>query len=122
MKSIAELEAVQKKTLASANLGDDRAGARVVVGLATCGIAAGAKPVLDALVDEVGKRGLAGVTVVQTGCIGMCRLEPIVEVTCPGRQKMTYVKVTPDMASRIVGEHIVGGTPVAEFTIGAAEA
>ena len=69
--------------------------------------------------DEVNKRGLLDVTVAQTGCIGMCRLEPIVEISVPGKEKVTYVKVNPDMVPRIVSEHVVNGNPVTEYTIGA---
>ena len=94
-------------------------GVRVVVGMATCGIAAGARPVLNAFVDEVAKRHLNHVTVTQTGCIGMCQLEPIVEVFVPGQEKVTYCKVSPEKAARIVVDHLVNGQPVAEYTVGA---
>ena len=87
--------------------------------MATCGIAAGAKPVLNAFVDEIAKRDVKGVSVQQTGCIGMCQYEPIVEVTEPGKEKVTYVKMTPEKAVRVVNDHIVNGNPVAEFTVGA---
>ena len=96
--------------------------ARVVVGMATCGIAAGARPVMLAFVEEINKRKLDHVTVSQTGCVGMCRLEPMVDVYVPGQEKVTYVKLTPDMVPRIVTEHIVNGRAVEEYTIGAAEA
>lgn len=121
MKSLAELEAIRQKTLDQVNLRKDREGTRVVVGMATCGIAAGARPVLVAFMDEIGKRGLTDVTVAQTGCIGMCRLEPMVEITTPGQEKVTYVNVKPDMVARIVTEHVVNGNPVTQFTIGAAD-
>ena len=96
--------------------------ARVVVGMATCGIAAGARPVMLAFMDEIAKRHLDHVTVSQTGCAGMCRLEPMVDVYVPGQEKVTYVKLTPEMVPRIVTEHIVNGRIVEEYTIGAAEA
>ena len=99
----------------------DENAARVVIGMATCGIAAGARPVMLAFMEELKKRNLQHVTVSQTGCIGMCRLEPMVDVILPGQEKVTYVKVKPDMVDRIVTEHLIGGTPVAEYTIGAAE-
>ena len=121
MKSFAELEAIRQKTLDKVNLRREHEGTRIVVGMATCGIAAGARPVMLAFLDEVSKRGLLDVTVSQTGCIGMCRLEPIVEITVPGQDKVTYVRVTPDMVPRIVTEHVVNGKPVDEYTIGAAE-
>lgn len=119
MKSVQELEAIRKRALETVNIRRDRGtGTRVVVGMATCGIAAGARPVMLAMVDEVAKRSLSDVTVSQTGCIGVCRLEPIVEVYRPGEDKVTYVKVGPEMVSRIVAEHIVNGKPVREYTIG----
>ena len=86
-----------------------------------CGIAAGARPVLNAFLEEVAKRELKNVTVSQTGCIGVCRLEPIVEVYVPGQEKVTYVKMTPDKVASIVSEHLVNGRVVTEYTIGAAE-
>ncbi|MDR1619741.1 MAG: (2Fe-2S) ferredoxin domain-containing protein [Clostridiales bacterium] len=122
MKSIQELEAIRKKTLESINLRKDTEGTRIVVGMATCGIAAGARPVLTAFMDEAAKRNLQHVVVAQTGCIGVCRLEPIVEVYQPGKEKVTYVKVTPDMVGKIVTEHIVNGNPVTGYTIGYYEA
>ncbi|MEL7602354.1 MAG: (2Fe-2S) ferredoxin domain-containing protein [Bacillota bacterium] len=122
MKSLQELEAIRKKTLDTISLRKDAEGTRVVVGMATCGIAAGARPVLTAFMDEVAKRNLQNVIVAQTGCIGVCRLEPIVEVYKPGEEKVTYVKMTPDMVGRVVTEHIVNGKVVDEYTIGYYEA
>ena len=118
MKSIAELEAIRQRTLDQVNLRREHEGTRIVVGMATCGIAAGARPVLVAFMDEISKRKLLDVTVAQTGCIGMCRLEPIVDITCPGKEKVTYVHVKPEMVARIVSEHVVNGNPVEEYTIG----
>ena len=120
MKSLAELQAIRDKMRQQIDLrdsGDDRI--RVVVGMATCGIAAGARPVLNAFVDEVNKRHLEHVTVTQTGCIGMCQYEPIVEVLEPGKEKVTYVKMTPEKAVRVVNDHLVNGNVVTEYTIGA---
>lgn len=121
MKSFADLEAIRQKTLDKVNLRREHEGTRIVVGMATCGIAAGARPVMLAFLDEVSKRNLLDVTVAQTGCIGMCRLEPIVEISVPGQDKVTYVKVAPEMVPRIVQEHVVNRNPVDEYTIGAAE-
>ncbi len=121
MKSFAELEAIRQRTLDQVNLRREHEGTRIVVGMATCGIAAGARPVMLAFLDEISKRGLLDVTVAQTGCIGMCRLEPMVEITLPGKEKVTYVKVKPEMVPRIVTEHVVNGKVVDEYTIGAAE-
>jgi NADP-reducing hydrogenase subunit HndB len=123
MKSLAELQAIREKTLNRINLRkeDEAEATRVVIGMATCGIAAGARPVMLAFMDEISKRGLKHVTVSQTGCIGMCRLEPMVDVIMPGQEKVTYVHMTPEKVGRVVAEHIVNGRPVEEYTIGAAE-
>ena len=120
MKSLEELAALREKMQGSVNLRHDNSNStRVVVGMATCGIAAGARPVLTEFVDEVNKRGLKNIMITQTGCIGMCKLEPIVEVFEPGKEKVTYVKMTPDKVARIVTEHLVNGQPISEFTVGA---
>lgn len=122
MKSLAELQAIRDKALSQVNLRKEREdGIRVVVGMATCGIAAGARPVLNAFLQEIEKRNVQNATVTQTGCIGMCRLEPIVEVYAPGKEKVTYVKMTEEKVARVVAEHIINGNPVAEYTVGAQE-
>lgn len=120
MKSLEELAAIRDKMKNIVNTREaDENSIRVVVGMATCGIAAGARPVLNAFTDEVARRELANVTVTQTGCIGICQYEPVVEVYQPGKEKVTYVKMTAEKAARVVGEHLVGGKPVDEYTIGA---
>ena len=120
MKSLAELQAIRDKArsqMAARENGEENT--RVLVGMATCGIAAGARPVLTALMDEISKRGLSKVTVTQTGCIGICQFEPIFEVLVPGQEKVTYVNMTPEKAVRVVNDHLVNGNVVSEFTIGA---
>lgn len=120
MKSLKELAALRERMKNNVAMRQDNSTAtRVVVGMATCGIAAGARPVLTAFVEEVNRRGLKDVVVTQAGCIGMCKLEPIVEVFQPGKEKVTYVKMTPEKVSRIVTEHLVNGSPVTEYTVGA---
>ena len=121
MKSIKDLEAIRQRTLDDINLRNDHRSIRVVVGMGTCGISAGARPVMMEFVEEIKRRGVQDAMVTQTGCIGVCRLEPMVDVYMPGQEKVTYVKLTPDMVPRIVAEHIVNGRPVLEYTIGAAE-
>ena len=122
MKSLEELRAIRERMQRQIDLREQSdEDIRVVVGMATCGIAAGARPVLSAFLEEVAKRGLQHVTVTQTGCIGVCRLEPIAEVYVPGEEKVTYVKLTPEKVPRIVAEHLVNHSPVVEYTIGAAE-
>ena len=122
MKSLEELMAIRenakKKMTVREDTGDENI--RIVVGMATCGIAAGARPVLNAFVDEIAKRGIKGVTVSQTGCIGRCQYEPIVEVLEPGKEKVTYVKMTAEKAVKVVNDHIVNGNPIVDFTVGAA--
>ena len=120
MKSLAELQAIRDKARNQINIREEKSNAvRVLVGMATCGIAAGARPVLNAFVDEVAKRGLQNVTITQNGCIGICQYEPVVEVIMPNQEKVTYVKMTPEKAVRVVNDHIVNGNVVTEFTIGA---
>ena len=119
MKSLAELQAIKEKMQGKVALREGSSDKRVVVGMATCGIAAGARPVLAAFAEQVYEAGLtASVTVTQTGCIGICQYEPVVEVFEAGKEKVTYVKMTADMVSRVVEEHLKGGNPVAEYTIG----
>ncbi len=120
MKSLAELQAIKEKMRDKVILREGVNSVRVVVGMATCGIAAGARPVLNALVEGVNKEGLTEkVTVSQTGCIGICQLEPIVEVFEPGKEKTTYVKMTPEKAARVIVEHLKNGNVVNEYTIAA---
>ena len=117
MKSLAELQAIKDKMKNKVVLRDGINEFRVVVGMATCGIAAGARPVLNTIVEAVNAEGLSDkVSVSQTGCIGLCQYEPIVEVYEPDKEKVTYIKVDPDKAKRIVEEHIKGGKVIAEYT------
>ncbi len=122
MKSLAELEAIRNNTLDQIKMRKNKDGIRIVVGMATCGIAAGARPVMNAFVEELGKRRLGDVSVTMTGCIGVCRLEPIVEVFNADGSKVTYVKMDTEKAARVVAEHIVNGRVCQDLTIGAAEA
>ena len=120
MISLAELAAIREKMKDKVAVREGSAQTRVVVGMATCGIAAGARPVLSAFVEGVNKEGLAEkVAVTQTGCIGICQYEPVVEVFEDGKEKVTYVKLTTEKAERIIKEHLVGGNVVTEYTIGA---
>ncbi len=119
LEELAKIRAQMKEKMEVRN--DTEASTRIVVGMATCGIAAGARPVLNALAEEVAKRKLSGVLVTQTGCIGVCRLEPIVEVYENGKEKVTYVRMDENKARRIVNDHIVNGNVVTEYTIGKAE-
>ena len=120
MKSLAELQAIKNRMKDRVVLREGMEGIRVVVGMATCGIAAGARPVLNTFVETVNEDGMSDkVTVTQTGCIGICQYEPVVEVFEPGKEKVTYVKMTPDKAKEVVEKHLKGGNVVTEYTIGA---
>ena len=121
MKSLAELKAIKERMQNGVTMrGDHEGSTRVAVGMATCGIAAGARLVLNAFTEEVAKRNLgSSVMVTQTGCIGICQYEPVVEVFVPGQEKVTYVKMTAEKVARVVNDHIVNGNVVTEYTIGA---
>ena len=123
MKSLEELMAIKAKMadkVAVRQAGDNEI--RVVVGMATCGIAAGARPVLNAFVEGVNAAGLAeSVTVTQTGCIGICQYEPVVEIYQKDKEKVTYVKMTAEKAQEVIEKHIKGGAVVSDYTIGAAK-
>ena len=122
MKSLEELAALRERMKNNVAMRQDNSTAtRVVVGMATCGIAAGARPVLNTLAQEVQTRGLTDkISVTQTGCIGLCQYEPIVEVIEPGKDKITYVKMNPDKALEVMERHLIGGHPVEKYTMGAA--
>lgn len=118
MKSLQELAAIREKMKGKVNLREGSNDIRVVVGMATCGIAAGARPVLNAFVEGVEKEGLTDkVTVSQTGCIGICQHEPVVEIFEAGKEKVTYVKMTAEKALEVVEKHLKGGNAVLEYTI-----
>ena len=120
MKSLAELKAIKDRMKDKIVLREGSSDIRVVVGMATCGIAAGARPVLNACVEAVNSSGLTDkVTVTQTGCIGLCQYEPIVEVYEAGKEKVTYVKMTEEKIKTVVEKHLKGGNVVAEFTVAA---
>ena len=122
MKSLEELNAIRNKVKGRVGMrSEDENQTRVVVGMATCGLAAGARPVLNAMANLVAEIGLENVAVVQTGCIGLCRFEPIVEVLEPGKEKVTYVHMTAERAEEVVEQHLVKGQPVVKYTLSSAE-
>ncbi|BCK01755.1 (2Fe-2S) ferredoxin domain-containing protein [Anaerocolumna chitinilytica] len=118
MKTLEELKAIREKMQGQIGLRSETASqTRVVVGMATCGIASGARPVLTALSDAVQEKNLTNIAVVQTGCIGLCQYEPIVEVFEPGKDKVTYVKMTPEKAMEVLEKHLIGGKVVDKYII-----
>ncbi len=118
MKSLEELKAIREKMQGQIGIRSESSDqTRVIVGMATCGIASGARPVLTALSDAVQSKGLTNVSVTQTGCIGLCQYEPIVEVLEPGKDKVTYVKMTPEKALEVVENHLIRGQVIQKYTI-----
>ncbi|MBP1754520.1 MAG: hypothetical protein H6Q59_918 [Firmicutes bacterium] len=118
MKSLEELKAIREKMQGQIGIRNESSEqTRVIVGMATCGIASGARPVLTALSDAVQQKGLTNVAVIQTGCIGLCQFEPIVEVLEPGKDKVTYVKMTPEKAQEVIENHLIRGQVVQKYTI-----
>ena len=121
MKSLEELRAIREKMQGKVGVRTENEGqTRVIVGMATCGIASGARPVLTALSDAVQEQGLLNINVTQTGCIGLCQYEPIVEVLEPGKEKVTYVKMTPEKAMEVLRMHLLDGQVVTKYTFGSA--
>ena len=122
MKSLEELRAIREKMQGKVGVrAESEDQIRVVVGMATCGIASGARPVLTALSDAVQEQGLNNINVTQTGCIGLCQYEPIVEVMEPGKEKVTYVKMNPEKALEVLRMHLQDGQGVTKYTFGAVQ-
>lgn len=123
MKTLEELRAIRAKMQSQVSMrAEDHNHTRVVVGMATCGIASGARPVLTKLSSLVQEKNLTDkISVTQTGCIGLCQYEPIVEVMEPGKPKITYIKMTPDKAEEVLERHLIGGHIVEEYTLAAAD-
>ena len=123
MKSIEDLKKIREQMKDKVSIRTGSGDMRVVVGMATCGISAGARPVLNTFVEEVANAGMGDkVRVTQTGCIGICQYEPVVEVFEAGKEKVTYVKMTAERAKEVVEKHLKGGQVVAQYTIGAYQA
>ena len=117
MKSLEELKAIKAKMQDKVSVRASSGDIRVVVGMATCGIAAGARPVLKAFSDGVQEKGIKDVMVTQTGSIGLCQYEPIVEVIQPGKEKVTYIKMTAEKAAEVIEQHLIGGDVVSKYTM-----
>ena len=117
MKSLADLHALRDKLKADIKLRQS-SGTKIIVGMGTCGIAAGAREVMSAILQELNKRHLFDVQVQQTGCIGMSEKEVLVDVVRPGEARITYGKVTPEDVPKIIAEHVVNGHIVEELVVG----
>lgn len=118
MKSLEELKAIRARMQGQLGMREEGENqTRVVVGMATCGIAAGARPVLNKFAELVQERGVKNTVVTQTGCIGICKYEPIVEIYEPGKPKVTYVHMDAEKAEEVVNRHLLGGQVVKEYVI-----
>ena len=118
MKSLEELRAIRERMQGKVGMrSEDASQIKIVVGMATCGIASGARPVLNVLADEVQKRGMSNVVVTQTGCLGLCQYEPVIEVYVPGQEKVTYTKMNVDKAIEMLEQHIVRGYTLGKYTL-----
>ncbi|HEY3291586.1 MAG TPA: (2Fe-2S) ferredoxin domain-containing protein [Anaerolineae bacterium] len=117
VKSLEELKRLKEDAIAKRNAKATAGNVQVTVAMGTCGIAAGARETMRAILDTIEVDSLSGVVVKQTGCMGMCELEPIVQVEIGGTPKVTYGKVNFDQAKRIMKEHVVGGQVVKELVI-----
>lgn len=91
---------------------------QVIVGMGTCGIAAGAREVVTELLKELQRRNITNVSVTKTGCIGMCEREVLLDVVRPNEDRVTYGRIIPRDVSRIVGEHIVNGRVIEDLVVG----
>ncbi len=121
MKSLKDLEEIRERAKQELSMRETANKTRIIVGMATCGIAAGARPVMAAFNQELQTRSIQTATVSMTGCVGVCRYEPMCDVVDPDGSKTTYIRLDAEKARRIVAEHIVNGKPIVAFTIGAAE-
>jgi len=117
IKSLDELASLRQKAQEELRLREGNQGTKVIVGMGTCGIAAGAREVMSAILDELAKRSLTDVSVTQTGCVGLCEYEPLVEVIKPGQPKVTYHHIDPEKARQIVARHIVNDQPIGEWAV-----
>lgn len=117
MKSLEDLKRLREQALKKVELREVKDGYRVVVGMATCGIAAGARNILNGFLEKVGEKGLKNVMVSQVGCIGECTLEPIVDVINTDGDKTTYCLVTKEMIDEIVESHLLNNKPIEKYTL-----
>ncbi len=120
MKSLADLHALRDKLKSDLKLRKE-SGTKIIIGMGTCGIAAGAREVMAAVLDELARRHLTDVQVQQTGCIGMCDKEVLLDVLRPGEARITYGNVKPEDVSKIIANHVVNGNIVEEMVVGKIE-
>lgn len=112
IKSLDDLKKIRDAALAKRKLGETSGSKQVIVGMGTCGIAAGARETMKSVLDFIEANNLENVVVTQTGCIGLCEQEPIMQVVMPGQEKVTYGKVDAEVAKKIMKEHVTDGKVV----------
>ena len=117
IKSLEDLKRIREEALEKRKVKTESGVAQVTVAMGTCGIAAGARDTMKAILNYIETNNVSGVLVTQTGCIGLCEREPIVQVTIGEQPKVTYGKVTPDIVERIMKEHVQAGKPVSVFIV-----
>jgi NADP-reducing hydrogenase subunit HndB len=117
VKSLEDLKRIKEQALEKKQVKASSGSAHVIVGMGTCGIAAGARDTMKAILKYIEANNLSGIIVTQTGCIGLCEREPIVQVSLGEEPKITYGKVTPDVVERIMKEHVLGGKSLQEYMV-----
>jgi NADP-reducing hydrogenase subunit HndB len=117
ISSLDDLKKIREEALRKREVKSSSGQKNIVVGMGTCGIAAGARDTMKSILQKIESESLSGIVVTQTGCIGLCEFEPIVQVQIGDSEKITYGKVTPDVAARIINNHVIGGNIVNEFVI-----
>jgi NADP-reducing hydrogenase subunit HndB len=117
IKNLEELNKLREEAIEKRNAKATSGNAQVIVGMGTCGIAVGARETMKAILNKIVTEDLPGIIVTQTGCIGLCEHEPIVQVVIGEGPKVTYGKVNPAVARRILDQHVLGGKVVQEYVI-----
>jgi len=115
VKTLADLRAIKEKAKAEMATREKNARFRITVAMGTCGIAAGARDTLSAIIDELNKRKIQDAIVTQTGCLGYCDQEPLIQISQADKQTISYGKVSPEVARKIIAEHIVNGKVVSDY-------
>ena len=117
VKSVDDLKKIKEQAAQKREIKTAGGQAQVTVAMGTCGIAAGARETMKVVLDTIETDSLQGIIVTQTGCIGLCEWEPIVQVTVGEQPKVIYGKVTPERAQQILKEHVVGGQVVKSLVV-----
>lgn len=117
IKSLEDLKRLRDEALAKKRIKTESGETQITVAMGTCGIAAGARDTMKAILDEIEERELSGVVVTQTGCLGLCEYEPIVQITTGDSPQVTYGRVSPEVVARLVQEHVVGGQVVQQYAV-----